>query len=260
MQQGKSFQSRRKRPNPYVAGPDLRAAIVPRGMPPAGMAANRQGAHRATEIKSMDIATFSIAGTTTGAFQTIATPVEGASFYNRIGRRIQGKSLHLNGYWNPIKTNPAASDTLWARVIVFYDRQANGANPSYADLITAYNSAGATSSAPLDGLNMNNRDRFLILMDEKCLLPPVGINGASAASTNFGAADPNQNAQHAGGRFLVNRFIKLRGLETHFKASAGAIGDVATGAISVFATSTDAATNANASYQFTSNWRFKFYD
>lgn len=231
-------------------------------MPPAALVANRAGGHRATEIKSVDVATATSNYGSLGIFTALNIPVEGAAFYNRIGRRIQMKSLHFNGFIIPTLSNANAVTTTYARTMIVYDRQANGAAPALADLILAYTSAGATSSQTLDGLNMNNRDRFQILMDEKVCLPPLGINGATAASTAFTSVDINQNAQHAGGRININRFLKLRGLETHYKASAGTIGDIATGALLLFTLSTDAGNGggANTAYEVQYTARLKFYD
>ena len=48
----------------------------------------------------------------------------GAGFYNRIGRRIEMKSLHLTGL---IHSTGKQADQDYCRLLVVYDRQTNGA-------------------------------------------------------------------------------------------------------------------------------------
>lgn len=214
-----------------------------------------------TELKSVDVATATFPLGTTANFGVTNVPVEGASFYNRIGRRIRMKSLHINGFITISGGNAAAlTSPSYARIMVIYDRQANGANPAIADILTSVTAAGATASTVLDGINMNNRDRFSVLMDEKVLLPPIGINGATPANTSsLVSMDPNANAGDARqGQMNVNRFIKLKGLETHYKATAGAIADISTGALTLVTFGDDA--NATAAYNFKWTSRLKFFD
>lgn len=229
-----------------------------RTLMPAGLVAPRRTA--GTEVKSVDIPATNTNFGNAGAFATFNLPVEGASFYNRIGRRIRMKSLHLRATIVLGGLNAAAiTSPTPGRVMVVYDRQTNGAVPTAADLIAAYSAAGVVTNGPLDGLNMNNRDRFIVLMDDQLIFPPIGINGATPASTalTFQAGNDTQG-QGPQGQFNINRFIKLRGLETHFKASAGNIGDIATGSLLLFTISADGA--ANGAYQLYWTSRLKFLD
>lgn len=210
----------------------------------------------ATELKCVDTQ-----GSVTSPFNTIGLvtlvlnpPVEGASFYNRIGRRIRMKSLHINGWIQPSGGNAAAVPPQYARILVLYDRQANGALPAGSDILQAYNAAGGTSNTFIDGLNMNNRDRFTILRDRKVVLPALGVMGATATSqTNL---DPDPNLKKS---LNYQEFIKLKGLETHFKASAGGVGDISTGAL-LMMTITYQDANATAAWQLQYGARLKFYD
>nr|WAE42745.1 MAG: capsid protein [Cressdnaviricota sp.] len=197
------------------------------------------------ENQTMPIQTGSVATNIT----VVNAPLEGAAFYQRVGRRIAMKSFHLNGYITQTFSNAAPNLATYVRIMVIYDRQTNGAAPSYADILLAYNASGATSSIVLDGINMNNRDRFTVLMDYKVTLPPIGINGVTASELDT-IIDTT--------KLMVNRFIPLKNLETHFKNSAGGVGDIATGGLFVFALDINGV--ASNAWQFLWTGRLRYRD
>lgn len=225
-------------------------------LPGALYASPRTGA---TELKCVDTAAATYNLNTTAVFTALNIPVEGAAFYQRIGRRIRMKSLHIRGYIIPSNANTAAIEQDLKRIMVIYDRQANGSAPVLADVLTGYASDGSTNSNASQHLNMNNRDRFVVLMDLQVLTPALGINGASAASTATIAADINANCGTTQGTLNINRYIRLKGLETHFKASAGSIGDIATGSLLLMTVGLND-TNATSAWQLGVSTRLKFYD
>lgn len=207
------------------------------------------------EVKSMDTPTQTAALSTTAVFKVVNNVQEGSSFYNRVGRKLSMKSLQIQGFLALSGTNAAATGVDFVRMIVFYDRQANGAAPTLADVLTSYDNAGATTSTALDYINMNNRDRFSILADERITLPPVGINGATAASAVVAGVDPLAGDT----QIQFKRFIKLRGLETQYKATSnpGVIGDISTGSLMVlFVANATAVANAAFNAYWTSRLRY----
>jgi len=224
---------------------------------PAGLYASaRTGA---TELKSVDWlpTTAQLPFKTAGTVTFIVGPQEGSGFYNRIGRRIRMKSLELRGMITPSAGNAAAVVQQFARLLIIYDRQTNGAAPTLADVLTDYDNAGATTSSDKSGLNMNNRDRFIVLRDRKLILPALGINGATPAAVS--ALQVEANNQNPG--LVIHEFIKLKGLETHFKASSNptVVGDVATGGLfAVVISSADA--NATAAWVIALEGRLKYFD
>lgn len=235
-----------------------RAVAYRRPAVPAAM----YSAPRATELKAVDTVATTYSFNTAGAVAAapLNVPVSGAAFYQRIGNKIAMKSLQLRGLIIPSNGNAAAVTEQICRVIIYYDRQANGAAPAVSDILLSTTSAGATSSQSYDFVNMNNRDRFLILMDEQVLTPAVGINGATAASTVTQAIDLNGNAGGAEqGQFNINRYIKLKGLEAQYKASAGNIGDIAAGAIGVLTIGISDA-NATSAWVLNMSSRLRYTD
>jgi len=155
-------------------------------------------------------------------------PVQGAAPYQRIGQKIANKSLRIRGQVNPNVSNTAGYGI--GRIIVVYDEQANGAAAAWADVVSAYTAAGGNSSSGYDGLNMNNRERFKCFVDEQFQLPVTTVVGSLI--TAGVVLDTTANKKAAPWNF--DRFIPLNNLVTHYKGTAGGIGDVATGALLMF--------------------------
>lgn len=176
-------------------------------------------------------------------------PVQGAAPYQRIGQRIANKSIRIRGIVQPVASSTA---TTMGRIVVVYDEQANGAVPAWSDVVLAYTAAGASSSSTYDGINMNNRERFKVLVDEQFWLPATTITaGVVTAGQQF---DATGNKKAAPWNF--DRFVPLKDLVTHFKASAGGIGDVATGAIIMYVVTS----GSDSSYQFDWSSRLRYDD
>lgn len=146
----------------------------------------------------------------------------GAAFFNRVGSRIEMKNLHIRGALRPSATN---GENTSARMIILYDRQPTGALPVITDILLSRDQAGATTTTGHSEINLDNRDRFVILRDLMWYLPSsTNTAGVLTNGPNFPGDDE---------KFDVNVFIKLKELGTHFKSSTNptAIGDIATGAL-----------------------------
>jgi len=206
---------------------------------------------RVREIKYCDMAQSSSAfriASTPPAFVAINFPVQGAAPYNRVGSKVMNRSIRIRGYINNLLTS--INDV--GRIIIVYDRQTNGAAPAWGDVIAGVTSAGAASTNALDGINMSNRERFKVLCDEQVLLPSITDAGGAGVLTNVAALDTSGPSN----KFNFDRFIPLRNLETHYKATAGAVGDIATGGIFI-ATVSNAIDSA---WQFSYTSRLRFDD
>jgi len=157
-------------------------------------------------------------------------PVQGAAPYQRVGQKIMNKSIHIRG----IVVNSATSTEDLGRILVVYDRQPNGAVPTYATLIASYIAAGTSASTAYDGINMNNRERFKVLCDEQFRFP--ACTNTSGVLTNLAQIDATGNT--AAAKWNFERFIRLKDLVTHFNTTnGGGIGDVTTGALLMFVVS-----------------------
>lgn len=136
-------------------------------------------------------------------FTCINEVLASSAFYNRIGSKISIKSIQLDV--DLFGAVPATTSGT-VRVMIIYDRQTNGSAPTYSDLMSAAPSAVVCFST---GLNMTNRSRFSIIRDKYVEL-------------DFGMAVTQHVHMYCKGRWDVE-----------YKATAGAIGDIATGAIYV---------------------------
>lgn len=221
-----------------------------------------------TEIKSVDGNSYSTeAGGTAinlvspaggaAAQVLMLMPLEGSSFYNRIARRTRGISLEVRGHIKPTLANAAAKGLQYARIMIIYDRQANGAVPALSAILSDYDFGGNQTTFSQSGVNMDNRDRFLIIRDRKFLLPPIGINGVAPTTTSVGITTTNADMKDSCMNFT--EFIKLNGLETQYKASSGGgIGDVSTGSFLIVAI--DETDTSTSGWALTFHTRYKFYD
>lgn len=176
------------------------------------------------EIKAIDIASASYNFLTIAAppVMTLLNGVQvGAAFYNRIGSKMEMKSLHIRGSLQ----NAATDADCFLRMIVFYDRQPNAAAPVITDLIQSRDQTGAAATTAVSEINLDNRDRFVIIRDKQWFAPAV--TNTAGVLTN-GPQYPGDDE-----RWDVNEFIKLNQLVTHFKSSTNptVIGDINTGAL-----------------------------
>jgi len=186
----------------------------------------------------------------------LVVPLLGSAFFNRLSNRTRGVSLQLTGFISPTTTNAGFHNQEEMRIVIYYDRQPNGANPSQADILTDTTPAGtAVAVTPQSGLNINNRDRFMILRDRKVMLPAVGIAGVA-----FGNIAINSNYNDLGkGSMNYQEFIKLKGLESLYNsANGGTVGDISAGAFGILVFNDDA--TGDPAWNFTLQARFKFLD
>lgn len=248
--------------------------LIPAGTSRAGAAqiARRVGATMKKEIKYVDD---NSTGWATGATPQYTSPlpfvspanavpviigkiITGAGPNNRIGSKVVNKSLHIRGTVGPNQANVTGnfvSDIL--RVVVVYDEQTNGAPPAFTDIFTCLNWNNATDQTAFASLNMNNRDRFKVLVDEQFLAPQhTQTAGVVSALINL---DTTGNASAA--KWNFERFIRLPpGMVTHYKASTGVVGDVATGGLFILAFSGGGGVYTACPWSFYSTIRLRYDD
>lgn len=85
---------------------------------------------------------------------------------NRIGAQIATKSI----YYNLVFNFGASTVPIVIRHVLVWDRQSNGVLPAYADVFSA---TGLLITSPLQ---LTNRNRFVILADDRLTLSPQGDN------------------------------------------------------------------------------------
>lgn len=177
---------------------------------------------------------------------------EGAGPHNRIGRRIQLRSVELNILPNDTTDVATIAGQVY-RLLLVYDSQWNGASSlTTSDLLQATDEAGTSSTNVMSPINMNNRDRYLVLRDWMW-------NSLSEVSSASGAFATGANVGSAVGPRLPRRlhwYIKLKGLETVYKASTATAADISTGALLLIAL----IGNQHPAWNFVCSSRVRFYD
>lgn len=192
---------------------------------------------------------------TTNSPACIIVPKLGSAFFNRLSNRTRGVSLQINGVIHPTYSNATALTQTYARILIYYDRQPNGSNPSISDILLDTANDASTTTNVFSHLNMNNRDRFMVLRDRRLALPAVDVNGAGSALEAGVITDPNNDNKS----LRYDEFIKLKGLESLYNSTnGGTVGDVSSGAFGILCINNDA--TATPGWQFDFSVRFKFLD
>lgn len=172
------------------------------------------------ELKVNDTGPAQFQANSTGQFTLLMAPTPGSDITNRVGRKTVSKSIYIRGIVSaelPDQDGPTvgASPAQLARMIVFVDMQPNAAAPAVTDILTA-----ATSVAQL---NLNNRDRFIILRDKQFNLNAYAYNVTAQTAV---ASLSNSHC--------VKEYIPLN-VETIFNAgTTGTVADITSGALYMF--------------------------
>lgn len=176
------------------------------------------------EVKSIDIpfANYPFREPATASSIQLLNGVQvGAGFNTRVGSRIEMKNLHVRGFVN----NKATSAVSFGRMLIVYDRQPNGVVFVIADLLKSRDNVGTAATTGSSEINLDNRDRFIIVRNEQFYFPPV--TNTAGVLTN-GPSFPGQTE-----RYDVNLFIPLAGLVTLYNGTSNpaVIGDINSGAL-----------------------------
>lgn len=222
---------------------------VPRSMPMRASLSQRRNLpavlrSSTTEIKAIDIPEATI------TLEAIGTPPTfhllngiqvGSGFFNRIGSKIEMLNLHVRGFL----VNIATSVQQYGRILIVYDRQPNGAAPAITEVLQSRDQTGTASTTDKSEINLDQRDRFIIVRDKDFFLPSVTNTGG--VLTN-GPNWPGDIEEH----WEINWFIKLKNLLTHFKSSTNptTVADINTGALyAIFLAGTTAQWAAQVSFR-----------
>lgn len=185
---------------------------------------------RGNELNTIDVDSASYVADTTGTITLLNGVATGDDFTDRTGRKIVMKSLYIRGL---VKNVDISSGPCLCRLLVVYDNQANGAAPVILDVLKE-----ATSTSQF---NLNNRDRFRIIMDKQ-----YAIGAIDNTATQAYAAGPS---------IQVYKLYKKINLETIFSGVTNAIASIQTGSVYVI-TIGDQAANAGGTFKFTTRIRF----
>lgn len=185
---------------------------------------------------------------TTGSIYALNLVTVGSSMFNRVGRRIQMQSVRLRYQIEPIPQIRTSNLDI-GKIAIVYDKQTNGAYPTLADVYQDTEQSGANTATALSGLNMNNRDRFITIMED---------NPTICACTNNTGVISNPFPQDITPVY-VDAYRKLN-LTTHYRADSNpaVVGDISNGGLYLITY----ANLASGLENFRVNWncRLKYID
>ena len=154
---------------------------------------------RRGELKYLDV-TFASAHSSTGVLTLLNGLAPGTGPSQRIGRKVKNMSLLYRSGIGSGDLGAAPFRGL-LRTLIVYDKQANATAPTVNDILEGI---GASSA-----MDMNNRDRFLVLFNRTAAIDQSGGNQSSKIE-----------------------LYKKMNLNTIFNAgTAGTIADITTGSI-----------------------------
>lgn len=197
--------------------------------------------------KAVDIPSSVLTLNTTASATLLNGVAQGAAFYQRLGNRFAMRALLLKLNIYPLRTSTQVNEMI--RLLLVYDRQANGAAPTYSDIIQARDSAGGTTSNILDSPNVDKKSRYQILWD--WWQPASTMTVTGPVITNPGV---QANAQ----TFKIQKLIPLPALLTQCDGATSGIGDIETGSLYLFAVGSAASASEGWAALMTS--RLFFYD
>lgn len=133
---------------------------------------------------------------------------QGTDFTDRIGRKVNVKSIHLKYYIQAYNSVDVPLGDI-IRVMLVWDSQTNGALAAVGDILTA--------ADVLSGVNLTNRDRFKVLFDKR---HTMGAIEYTAAAPVAGDTTPR----------FAQRYIKCN-MPVIFGGTGATVGSIQTGSL-----------------------------
>jgi len=199
------------------------------------------------ELKAFDISAGFSYFTNVATFELLCIPKKGTDRFERIGRKIRLKNVHVKGKIFPSSLVTTNILPEYLRYLIIWDKQPNGVPPVAADLLKDSTLAAVTNVYSF--INLDNRDRFEILRDVSFPCAAVGLGPYE----NISPLDEIKPS------FNIDQFIPLNGKEMVFNAlSAGNAGDITSGALYVVTCCQDLANDSK--WVMTYSSRTRYYD
>lgn len=192
----------------------------------------RGGPNTGRELKFIDTQISNSAIPTAGTVTLLNGVAQGTDYTQRIGRKTIIKSILWNCSVFPNTLNSNNGEVV--RLLVVYDTQTNsGSAPAITDILAA--------ADPHSPMNLNNRDRFHVMLDKKLGMNPVtysaGVLATGAPVTKY-----------------ITKYKKCH-KEIIYSGTGGTVGSIQTGAIWLLQISYFQGQTNHTSY-----FRFRFYD
>jgi len=183
---------------------------------------------KTVEKKGMDtvIAQSAIADTTnSNANITVLNLIQqGAGSWNRIGRKVNLKSIRVKGFFTWLYDEEAVTGNVsgnWVRMVLVWDKQPSGAAiPTWDTIFGCTEQNGTESSYTLSQPKYDNMDRFQVLRDVVTEFKPQLYLAGGSTNTRSEICP-------------FDEFVDLKGREVVFLGQSNpmTIADISTGAL-----------------------------
>lgn len=184
-----------------------------------------------------------------GNFALLNAPIRGTDIFNRTGRKIYMKSVHIKGYLNSVATT--SLDAQFLRLMLVYDANPNTGTPLITDVLLP--SANGAATSVMSHVNLDNRQRFRIVREWRWFM-----GGNAGASVGQAIATGQTTIQDGHQCLCVDEYVKLDGLETVFNVgAAGTIADLNEGALFLVGICDS---NATGAWNLQMDSRLRFFD
>lgn len=158
------------------------------------------------ELKAIDVDPANYTVISTPSVTLLNGCAVGTDYTDRIGRKITMKSIFIRGSLIP-QDNSSGPNT--NRMLIVYDKQCNGTAVTTTDVLK--------TAVPTSQINLNNRDRFIILYD-KCWIQAAILDTATQSFSGSPTC------------FKIKLYRKLN-LDTQYSGTTAAVSSIATGNI-----------------------------
>lgn len=182
---------------------------------------------------------------TVGALKLLFNPQPGTGYDQRIGRQVKATSLYFKFRCALKQAELLTPDTYvgtkQCRLMIIYDRQPNGVEPSVGDIIEP-----AAALDPLSQLNADNRDRFQVIWSKNYVFDPITVG-----------SDPD-NPNYAFNRTCYNadKYKKLNHTVTFNGAGGPDVDAISTGAFYFVGFANSGGTANRVNIEFTCRFRY----
>ena len=189
---------------------------------------------RNAELKFFDTLKAQTSVTETGTVldDSVNHIAQGVTEENRVGRKCTIRGLHFKGTYNNTVSTVLSATNQSVRIVIVVDKQTNGTAVTVADVLEDVTEFNGYNSYR----NLANSQRFKVLMDRRfnIRIPAVAQTAAGTFSTYLNE--------------YKWEFNKRLNLPIEFSGTTGAIGEIRSNNIAIFAICRDATTRPEVGY------------
>lgn len=176
---------------------------------------------------------------------------EGTAVYERIGRQVNSKVLQLRYRILESSDGTTAISGGEHCIAVVLDKHPGSTQPLWSEVFQDIKNDGTTASSVQSGVNLDNRDRFVVLWRK---LSQTGNVAALASNYQIGVLNQDGNTAAMRGYKTLNVPMCIT-----YKGSTNTLSSISSNAIYLMTQTTTASNNSNLAYwnlDYEYRWRY----